>query len=294
MPTPERPAKKRPAEPIQSKARVHVNDLPDRYPKAKGVAPPIDHVVAMAVPVAQPVAPPSANVAIEQAFVFDSLPGSTAPMAAAAERFALRKQRPQKTSLLPKLLSGLFMLIGGAALFVAGLQVGSWRADRRHEQELKKIETQFATLIPKADPSSGDSKKAIDVKPPVSKSERERRGETVKPEVTKPVESKRAESAATTPPKSSSLVKFDQIMPIFREKCFSCHRDKPRKSELDTRSIAALLKGGESGPAVKPGDLDSSLLWEYISRDKMPPSKENRLTAAEKMLIRDWIVGGAK
>jgi hypothetical protein len=246
----------------------------------------------MAVPVAHPVAPPSANIALEQAFVFDSLPE---PMAANVERSTFAKPRSQKTSLLPKLLWGLFMLISGAALFVAGLQVGSWRAGRRQEQELKKVETQLAALIPKADPSSsGEAKKAADVKPPVSKSEREKHGEMVKPEVTKPVESKRAESATATPPKSGSLVKFDQVMPIFREKCFSCHRDKPRKGELDTRSIAALLKGGESGPAVKPGDLDSSLLWEYVSRDKMPPSKENRLTAAEKALVRDWIVGGAK
>src|SRR5947207_7396464 len=54
------------------------------------------------------------------------------------------------------------------------------------------------------------------------------------------------------------------VAPIFQAKCLKCHGDKERKAELDLRTVAALLKGGESGAVVVPKDPDKSLLYEKV------------------------------
>ena len=84
------------------------------------------------------------------------------------------------------------------------------------------------------------------------------------------------------------------ILPLFRAHCLKCHGDKKQKADLDLRTPAALLKGGETGPAMKPGSADASLLWEMISKDKMPPEREAKLTPEQKAVVRAWIEAGAK
>jgi hypothetical protein len=85
------------------------------------------------------------------------------------------------------------------------------------------------------------------------------------------------------------------VSAVFKSKCTSCHGDtKGPKGDLDLRTLAAINKGGDSGPAVAPGDLAKSPLWESIDSGQMPPPKKDPLTADEKKLIRDWILGGAK
>ncbi|HMC65208.1 MAG TPA: DUF1549 domain-containing protein, partial [Gemmataceae bacterium] len=83
------------------------------------------------------------------------------------------------------------------------------------------------------------------------------------------------------------------VLPILESKCLRCHGKDLQKADLDLRSKTGLLKGGESGPAVSPGSPEDSLLWIKIAANKMPPSK-NKLTEAEKVLIRHWIENGAK
>ncbi|MBI3409104.1 MAG: PSD1 domain-containing protein [Planctomycetes bacterium] len=83
-----------------------------------------------------------------------------------------------------------------------------------------------------------------------------------------------------------------QLLPVLRSKCLSCHGDKKLKANLDLRTKAAALKGGESGPAIVRGSAEDSLLWVKIATDKMPPG-EVKLSAAEKDIIKRWIEGGA-
>ena len=60
---------------------------------------------------------------------------------------------------------------------------------------------------------------------------------------------------------------FEQnVRPLLVEKCYSCHAAKKQKGGLRLDSIEAILKGGESGPAVVPGKPDESLL---VSRDQL-------------------------
>ena len=84
------------------------------------------------------------------------------------------------------------------------------------------------------------------------------------------------------------------VRPVFATRCFSCHTDaKSGGLQLDTRDH--ILAGGKSGPAIKPGDPDNSLLIQAIRqthpRLKMPPGgklKDDEITA-----IAAWVKEGA-
>src|SRR5262249_61625747 len=87
---------------------------------------------------------------------------------------------------------------------------------------------------------------------------------------------------------------FDRdVKPILTAKCLRCHGGQKTRAELDVRSKAGLLKGGEGGPAVVPGSPEKSLLWIHVAADKMPPGKE-KLTSDQKKILREWIEQGAK
>ena len=94
----------------------------------------------------------------------------------------------------------------------------------------------------------------------------------------------------------------DEVIPIFEKdvkpilsaKCGKCHSNKVRKGDLDLSSMAGLRTGGESGDPAIAETADESLLWSMIDGDDMPPEDEPPLTAAEKQLIHQWIVSGAK
>src|ERR1700687_4717283 len=98
--------------------------------------------------------------------------------------------------------------------------------------------------------------------------------------------------AAVKPPTPPPLFEKD-VLPILQARCFQCHGPQKQKAGLDLRTRAAILMGGETGPAMVPGAAQTSLLWEKVSANKMPPGKD-KLTAAEKAVLRAWIEGGAR
>ena len=86
-----------------------------------------------------------------------------------------------------------------------------------------------------------------------------------------------------------------QVWPIIKGKCLACHNPKKHQGGLDMSSLAAMLKGGHSGPALVRGETDKSLMIELIEFDEMPPrkQKEGRVSKSELKTLRDWIVTGA-
>lgn len=90
---------------------------------------------------------------------------------------------------------------------------------------------------------------------------------------------------------------FRQIFPLFEGKCFECHQGGKVKGglHLDTREGA--LKGGKSdGPALTPGNPATSALLARIRShdiDEQMPPKGPRVSAAEAMLLEQWIKAGA-
>ena len=82
------------------------------------------------------------------------------------------------------------------------------------------------------------------------------------------------------------------VLPILQASCFQCHgADKPGNN-LDLRTLAGLLKGGKTGPAVVPGSLRESLLWTNLATDKMPRTGA-KATDPQKETIRRWLLAGA-
>ncbi|QDU19221.1 PSD1 and planctomycete cytochrome C domain-containing protein [Urbifossiella limnaea] len=88
-----------------------------------------------------------------------------------------------------------------------------------------------------------------------------------------------------------------QVRPLLAEHCHSCHSAKANKARggltLDSRD--ALLKGGESGPAVVPGQPEKSLLVTAVHGTRaelqMPP--KGRLRPAQVAVFEKWVKDGA-
>lgn len=88
-----------------------------------------------------------------------------------------------------------------------------------------------------------------------------------------------------------------KVRPLLVERCHSCHSAKAKKLRggllLDNR--AALLKGGDSGPALVPGEPDRSLLIKairYHDADlQMPPT--GKLPDQAVAVLTEWVRRGA-
>jgi hypothetical protein len=83
------------------------------------------------------------------------------------------------------------------------------------------------------------------------------------------------------------------IRPILKAHCFHCHGEGGEtKSGLDVRLRRFLEKGGESGPAIVPGDAAKSHLLEMVRSGKMPKEKP-RLKDKDIATLEMWIAQGA-
>lgn len=87
----------------------------------------------------------------------------------------------------------------------------------------------------------------------------------------------------------------EAVQPIFEDHCYECHGFNSRKGNLSVASRQGLLAGGDSGPAMKPGKPQASLLMTAIgySSEKlqMPPS--GKLADEKIAALRKWIEMGA-
>jgi mono/diheme cytochrome c family protein len=86
-----------------------------------------------------------------------------------------------------------------------------------------------------------------------------------------------------------------KVRPVLAKHCFACHTQS-KLGGLSMASREALLKGGHTGPAVRAGEPDASLLVQAIThrheRFKMPPTGA-KLAEAEIAAIRAWVRDGA-
>ena len=85
------------------------------------------------------------------------------------------------------------------------------------------------------------------------------------------------------------------VWPIVKRHCWGCHSGADPKGGLNMDSVAAMLKGGDSGPLFEKGKPDESLLLEMTRGDEpeMPP-KQRPLSIAKINTLRGWIYAGAK
>ena len=90
----------------------------------------------------------------------------------------------------------------------------------------------------------------------------------------------------------------NKIRPVFAENCYKCHSQQAEKVKggflLDTRE--GLLKGGDTGPAIVPGDPESSLLIKairYTDPDLQMPPKGKKLPDEVIADLTAWVKMGA-
>lgn len=106
-----------------------------------------------------------------------------------------------------------------------------------------------------------------------------------------------APAFAADPKPSAEAVEFfeTKIRPVLSEQCLSCHGDKKQSGGLRLDSKAAVLKGGENGPALIAGKAAESLIIKALRHEgdlKMPP-KGGKLSTAIVADFAKWIDTGA-
>ncbi len=86
-----------------------------------------------------------------------------------------------------------------------------------------------------------------------------------------------------------------KVRPVFVEHCHKCHAGEKQKGGLKIETLQGLLAGGDSGPAIVPGDAEHSLIIQAIhwgdDTVQMPPTK--KLPDAIIADLTQWVQMGA-
>jgi hypothetical protein len=98
------------------------------------------------------------------------------------------------------------------------------------------------------------------------------------------------------PPPTARPVEFKRdIEPILTSSCVKCHARGRAKGGLQIETRETLLRGGDSGAVVVPGQSQASLLIALVAGvdpDEVMPKKGSRLSANQIGLLRAWIDQG--
>ena len=84
----------------------------------------------------------------------------------------------------------------------------------------------------------------------------------------------------------------EQVEPLLDRSCFRCHGGVRQKSGLDLRSLENILKGGDRGPAITPGNPQESHIYQFVlsgADPHMPPTEKRQLKAEEIAVLQRWI-----
>jgi hypothetical protein len=88
-----------------------------------------------------------------------------------------------------------------------------------------------------------------------------------------------------------------EVFFILNQRCIQCHGEAVQMSGLDLRTLETMLKGGEKGPAIVPGNAEASLLYRRVAgleKPGMPMAPMSPLTPREIAILKSWINDGAK
>jgi len=101
--------------------------------------------------------------------------------------------------------------------------------------------------------------------------------------------------AAEDPKPDPSSIEFfeKQVRPLLVKQCLSCHGPAQQFSSLRVDSLEALLKGGNRGPAIIPGDATLSLLAKSVRHEGLKMPMGSKLAPEEVSAIEKWITLGA-
>ena len=105
-----------------------------------------------------------------------------------------------------------------------------------------------------------------------------------------------APAPAAAPPVDPAQAEFFEknVRPVLAANCYACHGKDAQQAGLRVDSRAALLKGGDSGTALVPGDPNKSLLVttvQHSGKIKMPQG--GKLKDDEIAALAAWVKMGA-
>ena len=95
-------------------------------------------------------------------------------------------------------------------------------------------------------------------------------------------------------PSSADRYFAEHVQPILQAHCLRCHGPQKQRGGLRLDSLRALLKGGDTGPAIVPHQSGRSLLIAAIGHQdelKMPPV--GKLSADQIKTVAAWVDMGA-
>ncbi|MSQ95271.1 MAG: DUF1553 domain-containing protein [Gemmataceae bacterium] len=104
-------------------------------------------------------------------------------------------------------------------------------------------------------------------------------------------------SAAQSPSPTDVDFFESKVRPLLVQRCHECHSTKIKKQKggllLDSR--AAILEGGDTGPALVPGHPEKSLLMQAVRQvnQKLQMPRNGKLRAQEIAVLEEWIRRGA-
>ena len=87
----------------------------------------------------------------------------------------------------------------------------------------------------------------------------------------------------------------NEVRPLLAKRCFECHGEKKQKGGLRVDQIGYLKTGGDTGPALVPGEPEKSPMIEavrYKNKDLQMPPKE-QLSGTQVAILEKWIALGA-
>lgn len=85
----------------------------------------------------------------------------------------------------------------------------------------------------------------------------------------------------------------EEVAPVFSQRCVACHNTRTAKGRLNMESYSGLMKGGESGEIIDPGDGELSTLCVMVEDGSMPKDADP-LTEEQIALVKRWVELGAK
>ncbi len=106
-----------------------------------------------------------------------------------------------------------------------------------------------------------------------------------------------AGALATAPLAAAKVDYLQEVKPILTQHCVRCHGAEKEEAGLRVDTAEAIQIGGDSGPLVKPGRPDSSLLIQIVRgpHEDIPqmPYKRPALTPEEIAKLVAWVQDGA-
>ena len=81
-----------------------------------------------------------------------------------------------------------------------------------------------------------------------------------------------------------------EALSILQNTCFQCHGEALQMGHLDLRARASVLKGGDRGPALVPGNTEQSLMIQRVTgtvAPRMPMAPMPALSEREVGVLKE-------